>query len=177
VWVRRTRPTKGQYTITDNEAEQRSTATIADFSVLRAVSTRWADVDVFGHINTSVYIQLFDTAINGWLVEEAAFDPRDASVIGVVAHYDCDYYREIHFPEALTIGLRVAAIGRTSVTYRATLFGADEFGAPTRVAAETQFVHVYIDRHTRRPVKIPPEVGFLLRAHVGPSSSAVQKNG
>ncbi|MEB3071729.1 acyl-CoA thioesterase [[Mycobacterium] vasticus] len=139
--------------------------TLSDFNVRRSVSTRWADADVFGHINTSVYIQLFDTAINGWLVEETDYQPQDAPVIGVVAHYDCEYHREVHFPDALIVGLRINSIGRTSVTYDAALFSASgSDGEPARLAARACWVHVYVDRHHRRPVAIPATLRTFLQS-------------
>ncbi|WP_051575007.1 thioesterase family protein [Mycobacterium sp. URHB0044] len=136
---------------------------VADFVVTRSVSTRWADIDLFGHMTASVYGQLFDTAINGWLVQEAGYEPERAGIIGVVAHYECDYHREVRFPEALTVGLRVDSIGRTSVTYHAALFGAaGPDGQPRHLAAEARWVHVYIDRLRRRPVEIPSELRAFL---------------
>lgn len=136
-----------------------------DYVVTRQVSTRWSDTDVYGHINTSVYIQLFDSAINGWLMEEAGYQPELASVIGVVAHYECEYHREVRFPDPLVIGLRVIQIGRTSVSFAADLFSATGLDdSPARIAAEAYWVHVYIDRDTRRPVEIPGPMAEFLKS-------------
>jgi acyl-CoA thioester hydrolase len=136
---------------------------MSEFDVTRSLSTRWADTDVYGHINNAVYTQLFDTAINGWIIEETGFDPAAAPVIGVVVQFSCTYYREITFPQTLTVGIRITKLGRTSVSYELTLLtGPDD---TSDLAAQAQWTHVYIDRETRRPVEIPRAIRSLLAAH------------
>jgi acyl-CoA thioester hydrolase len=49
-------------------------------------------------------------------------------------------------------GLRVDRIGTSSVTYGIGIFAA---GAPGAAAAGS-FVHVHVDRETRRPVALGP---------------------
>lgn len=142
-----------------------------DFGVTRTVTTRWADTDVYGHVNNAVYTELFDTAINGWIIEKTGFDPAASTVIGVVVQYSCTYLREITFPQTLTVGVRVASVGRTSVSYDlALVIDADPAGV-SHVAAQAQWVHVYIDRETRRPVEIPEPIRSLLAAHVSSTDS------
>ena len=128
--------------------------TRADFPVLYEVTTRWSDNDMFGHLNNAVYYQLFDSAINGWLVGATSADPVTSPVIGVVAESRCVYFGEIGFPDQVTIGLRVARLGRTSVRYELGVFGGRP---PGRIAAFGQWTHVYIDRVTRVPTP-PPDV-------------------
>lgn len=135
-----------------------------EYPVMQQVPTRWCDVDGLGHINTSVYIQLFDTTINGWLTEVCEYDPRLAPAVCVVAHYDVDYHREVHFPEIVTVGLRVHSVGRTSVTYDVALFGAPDSDGKFSLAARARCVHVYIDRASRRAITVPPSVRSLLLA-------------
>ena len=130
----------------------------ADFPVHWPVTTRWADNDMFGHLNNAVYYQLFDSAINGWINTALAVDPVTAPWLGVVAESGCRYYAELAFPDPLVVGLAVARLGTSSVTYRLGLFAA---GA--RVAAVGHWVHVYVDRGTRRPVPIPPPIRTLLQ--------------
>jgi acyl-CoA thioester hydrolase len=124
-----------------------------DFPVLRPVPLRWNDDDVYGHVNNAVHYLLFDTAVNGWLIEAVGGDVRRLPAVGVVAETACRYLAELRFPEAVTAGLALERLGRTSVTYRLALFG--EGPAP---AAVGRFVHVYVDVASRRPVPVPPEV-------------------
>jgi acyl-CoA thioester hydrolase len=134
--------------------------TSRDFPVLWPVLTRWADNDMFGHLNNAVYYQLFDTAINGWIQTNVELDPVATTAQGIVAESGCRYFSELHFPERLVVGLAVTRLGRSSVTYRLGIFRAAE--EPQPVAAVGHWVHVYIDRTTRRPVPIPDAIRSLL---------------
>jgi acyl-CoA thioester hydrolase len=143
-----------------------------DFPVLWPVLTRWADNDMFGHLNNAVYYQLFDTAINGWIAANVDIDPVTADAQGIVAESGCRYLSELHFPQRLVVGVAVTRLGRSSVTYRLGVFrGAQELVAEESqdVAAVGHWVHVYIDRSHRRPVLIPDAIRTLLStAVVGP---------
>jgi acyl-CoA thioester hydrolase len=139
--------------------------TSRDFPVLWPVLTRWADNDMFGHLNNAVYYQFFDTAINGWINTNVAVDPVTTAAQGIVAESGCRYFSELHFPQRLVVGLAVTRLGRSSVTYRLGIFRAAEelaAGEEQKLAALGHWVHVYIDRTDRRPVPIPDEIRSLL---------------
>ncbi len=143
--------------------------TSGDFPVRWPVLTRWADNDMFGHLNNAVYYQLFDTAINGWISANVDIDPVSTAAQGIVAESGCRYFSELHFPQRLVVGLGVARLGRSSATYRLGLFrGAEELTAdePQDIAALGHWVHVYIDRTHRRPVPIPDAIRALLSTAV-----------
>lgn len=141
--------------------------TSRDFPVHWPVLTRWTDNDMFGHLNNAVYYELFDTAINAWLGTTAGLDPVTAPWLGVVAESGCRYFAELQFPDPLVVGLAVTRLGTSSVTYRLAVFappdGSDDAKA---VAAVGHWVHVYIDRSTRRPVAIPEVIRSLLETAV-----------
>lgn len=84
--------------------QDREEAQISDYSVTRILSTRWSDIDIYGHVNNAVYTQLFDTAINGWIIEETGFNPAAAPVIGAWFKFSCTYLREINFPQTVVVG-------------------------------------------------------------------------
>ncbi|BBX75405.1 acyl-CoA thioesterase [Mycobacterium shinjukuense] len=136
--------------------------TSADFPVRWPVLTRWADNDMFGHLNNAVYYQLFDTAINAWINTTTGLDPLTAPVLGIVAESGCRYFAELHFPQSLVIGLAVTRLGRSSVTYRLGVFTAGQEIEPRPITALGHWVHVYVDRRTRRPVPIPDAIRSLL---------------
>jgi acyl-CoA thioester hydrolase len=128
-----------------------------DYVAWRRATTRWADDDVYGHMNNATYFELIDTAVNAHLLEATGVDIRSLPAIGVVAEVSCRYFREIGFPEPVDIGLVVERVGRSSVVYRIGLFQGD--GA--EAAAEGRFVHVYVDATGgpgERPVCAVPEV-------------------
>jgi acyl-CoA thioester hydrolase len=125
----------------------------ADYAHLREITTRWMDNDAYGHVNNVVYYSFFDTAVNGWLIERGALDIASSPVVGFVVETGCHYFAPLAYPQTVTAGVRVAQLGRSSVRYDIALFGpgADE------AAAQGHFVHVYVERATRRPVReLPP---------------------
>ena len=122
------------------------------YRVLRSVGTRWMDNDVYGHVNNVVYYSYFDTAVNAYLIEAGALDIHHGEVIGLVIETHCNYFASLAFPETVEAGLRVAHVGRSSVRYEIGLFGQGQADC----AAAGHFIHVYVDRQTRRPVPLPP---------------------
>ena len=112
------------------------------------LTTRWMDNDVYGHLNNVVYYSLFDTAVNRLLIEAGALDIHGGEVIGLVVETHCNFFESLAFPQAIEAGVRVAHQGRSSVRYEIGLFAE---GAPS-CAARGHFVHVYVDRDSRRPV-------------------------
>jgi len=124
------------------------------------LQTRWADNDVYGHVNNVAYYGYFDTIVNEFLIASGALDIHKGTVIGLVVETGCKYYAPLEFPMKLEGALRVAKIGNSSVRYEIGIFKVGE-EAP---AAEGFFVHVYVDRATRRPVALPVDLHRALRA-------------
>jgi acyl-CoA thioester hydrolase len=135
--------------------------TSRDFPVLWPIGTRWADNDMFGHLNNAVYYQLFDTAINAWINTTTGLDPITTPCPGIVAESGCRYFSELHFPEGLVVGIAVTRLGRSSVTYRLGVFRADDEELQP-ITALGHWVHVYVDRTSRKPVPIPDAIRSLL---------------
>jgi acyl-CoA thioester hydrolase len=131
-----------------------------DFPVLRSLPTRWSDDDTYGHVNNVVHYLMFDTAVNGWLIEASGVDIRRLPAIGLVVETSCRYFAELRFPETVTAGLALEKLGTTSVVYQLALFGEHR----EEPAAAGRFVHVYVDRVTRRPTPVPPEIRGALAA-------------
>ncbi|VFR18421.1 putative 4-hydroxybenzoyl-CoA thioesterase [plant metagenome] len=131
-----------------------------DFAHFRPIATRWMDNDVYGHVNNVTYYAYFDTVVNGYLIEQGVLDIARSPVIGLVVETGCQYLSSVAFPDALEAGLRVTRLGNASVRYEVGIFRA---GAPT-ASAQGHFVHVYVDRETRRPVSLPPPMRQALAA-------------
>jgi acyl-CoA thioester hydrolase len=123
----------------------------AEFKVWRKVTTRWADNDAYGHVNNTVYYEWFDSAVNAWMIEQGMLDIANGDPIALVVETCCTYAAPLTFPETVEIGLAVAQLGRSSIRYRIGVFAE---GGDT-AAAEGEFVHVVVNRNTRRPVEIP----------------------
>jgi acyl-CoA thioester hydrolase len=121
--------------------------------------TRWMDNDVYGHVNNVVYYAWFDTVVNRFLIDAGTLDFATSPVVGLVAETGCRYRASVTYPDEVTIGLRVAHLGTSSVRYELAVFRAGEDAA----AAEAHFVHVYVDRATQRPVPIPEAARAAMR--------------
>lgn len=123
------------------------------YPVLWPVPTRWADNDHYGHVNNVTYYAYFDTAVNAWLIDATGTDIRELPAIGIVAETSCRFHVSLSFPDLLRVGLRIARLGRSSITYDLAIFR--EAGDELELAATGTFVHVYVDSNTRKPVEIP----------------------
>ena len=132
----------------------------AAYRAFRTIPTRWADNDVYGHVNNVVFYAWFDTAVNAHLIEQGALDPHGGGVSGLVVETGCRYARPVAFPETVEAGIRVGRLGTSSVRYEIGLFTA---GA-AEPAAEGFFIHVYVDRATRRPTPLPARLREVLEA-------------
>lgn len=122
------------------------------------IPTRWGDNDVYGHVNNVVYYSYFDTVVNQYLIEHEALDPIASLVIGLVVETQCEYFAPLSFPDVVHAGLRVARIGNSSVRYEIGLFRNEEQTA----SAQGYFVHVYVDRRSRRAKSVPEEMRAVL---------------
>ncbi|RYF71165.1 MAG: acyl-CoA thioesterase [Comamonadaceae bacterium] len=132
----------------------------SQYAVFRAIATRWADNDMYGHVNNVVYYGWFDTAVNSLLIERSALDIHHGQTVGFVVETGCNYFAPLAFPQTVEAGIRVADIGRSSVRYELGLFAQ---GAE-RAAAQGHFVHVYVDRATQRPVALPDALAAVVRS-------------
>lgn len=128
------------------------------YRLLTALDTRWADNDAYGHVNNVVYYAYFDTAVNRHLIERGVLDIASSAAIGLVVETRCRYFSPMAFPDRVHAGLAVRHLGTSSVRYEIGLFRNDE----PQSSAVGEFVHVYVDRATRRSVPIPPPVRELL---------------
>ena len=131
-----------------------------EFAALRAITTRWDDEDVYGHVNNVVYYSYFDTAVNGFLLAATGTDTRRLDAVGLVADKQCEFLRELRFPDDVEVGLSVTRLGTSSIVYRLAIFQ----GESDEPAALGRFVHVYVDAETRAVTPVPD----VVRAAVTP---------
>jgi acyl-CoA thioester hydrolase len=132
----------------------------ASYRAFHDITTRWEDNDVYGHVNNVVYYSWFDSAVNAHLIERGALDIHRGAVIGLVVETQCNYFAPVEFPQRIEAGVRVAGIGRSSVRYEVGIFVKGE----DRTAAKGHFVHVYVDRDSRRPAALPDNLRTVLEA-------------
>jgi acyl-CoA thioester hydrolase len=132
----------------------------AEYPYLHPFPTRWNDNDVYGHVNNVVYYAAMDTAVNSWMIANGVIDPVDGDLIAVCAASSCDYRASGSFPEVLQVGVRAGRIGTSSVTWETAILRDEE------VLATGTFVHVFVDRDSRRPVPIAEATRALLESEL-----------
>ncbi len=136
------------------EAKQRS-----DFQYFHAIQTRWMDNDAYGHVNNVIYYSWFDTVVNQFLIVNGALNIAVSQTIGLVIETQCNYLASVSFPDVITAGVCVSKLGNSSVRYEVGIFrNNDNFAS-----AQGLFVHVYVDRETRKPTPIPAQTRHLLQ--------------
>jgi len=124
----------------------------------RLIPTRWSDNDVYGHVNNVVYYEWFDTAVNGLLLDAGVLDFAHGESVGLVVDTACSYFESVAYPTPIEVGLSVRRIGNSSVRYQLGIFKPGQSAA----IAAGHFVHVYVDRSTRRPAPLPHALRQLL---------------
>ncbi len=148
--------------MTDSKIDKPQAEPRSAYRVFRTIGTRWMDNDVYGHVNNVVYYSWFDTAVNGYLIEQGALDIHHGETIGLVIETQCNYFSPLAFPQMVEAGIRVAKLGRSSVRYEVGLFAQGE----PLTAAKGHFVHVYVDKNTRRPSPLPTQLKTTLETLV-----------
>ena len=99
------------------------------------------------------------------LIEQGVLDIHHGETIGLVIETQCNYFAPLAFPQTVEAGIRVAKLGGSSVRYEVGLFAQGE----TMTAAAGHFVHVYVDRDTRRPVPVPAPLRAVLEKLLVPA--------
>ena len=143
-------------------SERASAHKRAQYRHFLPIQTRWSDNDAYGHVNNVVYYSWFDTVVNEYLIAQGVLDITGGAVIGLVVETQCRYFSELAFPQPVDLGLRIGKLGTSSVRYEIGVFAEGEPAA----SAQGHFVHVYVDRATRRPTALPaPLRAALERIH------------
>lgn len=120
------------------------------FKFFLDIQTRWADNDIYGHVNNVTYYSYFDTAANALLIQKTGFDIHQSQSIGLVVDSACSFFQELSFPEIIQVGVAIGKIGNTSLRYELAIFKQGQ----EQASAQGHFVHVFVDRETRKTLPI-----------------------
>ncbi len=121
-----------------------------DYGHIASFPTRWNDNDVYGHVNNVVYYAAMDSAVNAWMIAQG-LDIEHGDAIGLVVSSSCDYHASGAYPDVLEVGVRIGRLGSSSVTWETGIFRASD----SELLATGRFVHVFVDRASRRPTPVP----------------------
>ena len=121
---------------------------------------RFADLDPLNHVNNiafAVYAEdaraAFLTATGLWRVDS----PRQ----NVIARLELDYLHELRYPARIRVGLRVLALGRTSMTIGAAIFDEQQ-----RCVALITAVAVRWHLGERKPIELNDDERAILRRYM-----------
>ena len=126
------------------------------------LQTRWADNDIYGHVNNVTYYSYFDTAANALLIQKADFDIHQSPIIGLVVNSSCDFFQELTYPEIIEVGVAISKIGNASLTYDLAIFKQGQ----SQASAQGQFVHVFVSRETKKSTPIPQDMRDALQIYL-----------
>ncbi len=126
------------------------------------IQTRWADNDIYGHVNNVTYYSYFDTAANSLLIQKTGFDIHNSEIIGLVVDSACSFLQELSFPEIIEVGVAIGKIGNSSLRYELAIFKQHQIQA----AAQGHFVHVFVDRKNRKSTAIPQNMREVLNQYL-----------
>jgi len=146
--------------MTEKQNQKKSPTQRSDYKQFSHIDTRWNDNDSYGHVNNIVYYSYFDTAVNRHLIQQGVLDLSNSDAIGLVIESKCTYFSSITFPDTVAVGLKVIHLGNSSVRYQIGLFCNDS----NEASAVGEFVHVYVNRSTNKPVSIPCNTRSVLQA-------------
>ena len=130
-----------------------------NFKFIFPIQTRWSDNDMYGHVNNIIYYSYFDTAANALLIHKAGFNLQHSPIIGLVVNSSCNFMQELSYPEIIEVGVSIAKIGNSSLNYDLAIFKQGQDNA----SAQGHFVHVFVDRKTRKSTPIPTEMRDALQ--------------
>jgi acyl-CoA thioester hydrolase len=132
--------------------------------IITTQQLRFCDTDALGHINNTVYAQLFEAGRAEMLVPLDLFGGPHAIVI---ARLEIDFLREMTWPGEVRIETAVARIGTKSVHMRQRLWMGE---AET---ARSRSVLAVIDVATRRAVPLTePWRSVLAQWHLPDDNAA-----
>jgi acyl-CoA thioester hydrolase len=123
---------------------------------------RYRDLDANAHVNNSVFSVYCETArlaFRETIIDDLELDP---TLGWVVAAFRVEYYRPVHYPGAVRIGVVPLTVGRTSF-----VLGYGLFVEGSCVAAATSR-SVCVDRERNRPTALPRRLRARLIKMVPP---------
>lgn len=131
-----------------------------NYAFFSPIHTRWADNDIYGHINNVTYYSYFDTVANNFLIEHGGLNIQQANVVGFVVASNCQYLAPIAHPTLINAGFRVNRLGNSSVEYGIGIFAGEQQTA----AAHGTFTHVFVNRQTDKACPIPETMRSALES-------------
>ncbi|MCH1553154.1 MAG: acyl-CoA thioesterase [Luminiphilus sp.] len=130
------------------------------FSIFYSLESRWADNDIYGHINNVAYYAYFDSVVNRFLIEKGGMKPGEDAIVGYVVNSGADYFSPLTYPATIELGLRVARLGERSVAWEIGVFGEGD----ARSSVTGRFTHAFVDRASNQSAPVPRTIRAAIEA-------------
>jgi acyl-CoA thioester hydrolase len=124
---------------------------LEDFPYRLSDNVRFADLDPNQHVNNAAYASYFETG-RVTLMKDASRGLSPEGFGWVMVRLDINFRAELHWPGQIELGLGVARIGRTSVSFDQVVFSEGKCVASGRA------VNVLVDQATRKPEALTDEM-------------------
>jgi len=139
-------------------------AELAGYPVVIDWPVQWGDQDAFGHVNNTVYFRWFETARIAYLDRLGMAERGSGETLGpILAAIDCNYRRQIKYPDQVAIGTRVVRVGRSSMLLEQIIWSQ----AQQAVAADGQSTVVAFDYALNKPRPVPDKIRAEIAAIEG----------
>lgn len=127
---------------------RRSPRPRSSYTGFMTIPTRWNDNDQYGHVYQGTYIELFDCAVNDWLVRDNGIDLHTGDPTIVVVENTISYFREVSYPDRVQVGFRLERLGGASLHLALGMFreGEDE------ESAQMNSILVNVDKADHKPL-------------------------
>lgn len=133
------------------------------FRFFHPYRVRYSEIDGQGVVYNAHYLTFFDVSIHEYfrsLNHERYSDAKRTGCDFHVVKASVEFRGPLHFDDPFRVGVKVARIGRSSVTFVLGVFrdGADEASAMGEV------IWAYTDQATRKSVPVTEETRAILLA-------------
>lgn len=131
------------------------------FRFFHPYRVRYSEIDGQGVVYNAHYLTFFDVSIHEYfraLKHERYSDAKRTGCDFHVVKASVEFRGPLHFDDAFQVGVKVARIGRSSVTFVLGVFrdGEDEASATGEV------IWAYTDQATRKSVPVTEETRAIL---------------
>lgn len=134
---------------------------LAGFPVLLELPVLWGDMDPLQHVNNTRFFRWFESSRVAYLdraIPGTGLLPKGVGPI--LAAINCNYRKQVVYPDTITVGARVTRLGNSSFTMQHHVI-SHRHG---KLAAEGDSIIVMFDYEAQRPVRISAEVREAIEA-------------
>lgn len=136
---------------------------LESFPSVITIDVQWGDMDALGHVNNTVPVRWYESSRINYMEVTGISTMMESRKVGpILAAVNCNYRRQLFYPDTVRIGCHATRLGGSSMTLSHVVF-SEKLG---EAATDGESVIVAFDFEKQRPVRIPEEVrSKLLELH------------